>query len=206
MSERSDEAFVVAVSGMSGAGKSSLVRGTLARLGNATALYFDDYVHVSTYPPDLLDWLARGADVDEWKTPQLAADLRALRTSGDYAFILVEEPFGKMRAEMRGLIDTAAHIDVPADVLLARRLLRRLTEEREQFGDELFARLHRDLTEHLTTDRSLEIAGATTARAAADIVLDGRRPLEELVGRLAEEILTRVEERGEPPARGKMKP
>lgn len=192
MSEARGEAFVVAVSGMSGAGKSSLVRGTLARLGNATALYFDDYMRVSTYPPDLMDWLARGADVDEWKTPQLASDLRALRTSGEYAFVLVEEPFGRRRAEMRELIDAAAHIDVPADVLLARRLLRRLTEEREQFGDDLFARLHRDLTEHLTTDRSLEIAGAANAREAADIVLDGRRPIEELVETLTAEILRRA--------------
>lgn len=192
MNDRNEEAFVVAISGMSGAGKSSVVRGTLERLGNATALYFDDYVARSTYPPDLHDWLARGADVDEWKTPHLAADLRALRAARTYAFVLVEEPFGRRRAEMHGLIDASAHLDVPTDVLLARRLLRRLTEEREQFGDRLLDRLHLDLTEHLVTDRSLEIAGAASARAAADIVLDGRKTLDELSEALANEIVTRA--------------
>jgi hypothetical protein len=77
-------------------------------------------------------------------------------------------------------------------VLLARRLLRRLTEEREQFGDGLLDQLHRDLTEHLTTDRSLELAGAASARAAADIVLDGRKTLDELSETLANEIVIRA--------------
>jgi uridine kinase len=185
------EAFVVAVSGMSGAGKSTVVRRTVERLGNATALHFDDYVADSVYPPDLQDWLARGADVDEWKTPRLAADLRALR-AGTHDYVLVEEPFGKMRAEMRGLIDLAAHLDVPADVLLARRLLRRLEEERAEFGDQLLDKLHGDLREHLATDRSLELTGNTTAKAAADIVLDGRRTIDEIAQTLADEILSRA--------------
>lgn len=189
------EAFVVAVSGMSGAGKTSVVRQTVERLGNATALFFDDYIRVSTYPPDLMDWLARGADVDEWKTPQLAADLRALRTSGEFDYVVMEEPFGRKRAEMRGLIDMAAHLDVPSDVLLARRLLRRLEEERHQFGDAVLDRVHQDLREHLSTDRTLELAGAESAKASADIVLDGRKTLDEIVTRLVEEVERRASAR-----------
>lgn len=191
MTGTSKEAFVVAVSGMSGAGKTSVVKKTVALLGNATALFFDDYIHVSTYPADLLEWLARGADVDEWKTPQLAADLRALR-AGEFDYVVMEEPFGRKRAEMRGLIDMAAHLDVPADVLLARRLLRRLEEERHQFGDGVLDRVHQDLREHLATDRSLEIAGAASAKAAADIVLDGRKTLDEIAATLAEEVVKRA--------------
>lgn len=192
MARSRNEAFVVAVSGMSGAGKSSVVRKTVERLGNATTLYFDDYVAGSIYPPDLQDWLARGADVDEWKTPRLAADLRALR-NGPYEFVLVEEPFGRTRAEMRDLIDMAAHLDVPTDVLLARRLLRRLEEEREQYGDQLLDRLHGDLREHLATDRSLELAGNASAKAAADVVLDGRKSIDEIAEMLTREILSRAD-------------
>ena len=182
-----DEAFVVAVSGMSGAGKSSVVRKTVERLGDATALHFDDYAAESIYPPDLHDWLARGADVDEWKTPRLVADLRKLRR-GPYAYVLVEEPFGKTRTEMRELIDLAAHLELPADVLLARRLLRRIEEERHQYGDRLVEQLHRDLRDHLATDRTLELTGAANARSAADVVLDGRQTIEEIAETLAEEI------------------
>ena len=191
MSDRRNEAFVVAVSGMSGAGKTSVVRDAVARLGSATSLHFDDYAADSIYPADLHDWLQRGADVDEWKTPRLAADLRALR-AGSHDFVLIEEPFGRRRAELRDLIDFAVHLDVPADVLLARRLLRRLEEEREQFGDAVIDRLHRDLREHLATDRSLEIAGAASARDAADFVLDGRRSIDEIARTLVDEILSRA--------------
>lgn len=186
MSDR-DHSLVVAVSGMSGAGKSSVVRRTVQLLGNATALHFDDYAADSEYPADLHDWFARGADVDEWKTPRLVADLRALR-SGPYAYVLVEEPFGRTRAEMRDLIDLAAHLDLPSDVLLARRLLRRIEEERHQFGDGLIDQLRRDLREHLSTDRTLELTGAANARAAADIILDGRKSVEAIAETLTAEI------------------
>lgn len=175
---------------MSGAGKSSVIRDTVRRLGNATTLHFDEYVADSVYPPDLRDWLARGADVDEWKTPRLAADLRGLR-SGPFDFVLVEEPFGRTRAEMRDLIDLAVHLDVPSDVLLARRLLRRLEEEREQHGEQLLDRLHGDLREHLATDRSLEVAGGESAKAAADVVLDGTKSIDEIAETLTNEILSR---------------
>lgn len=191
MNDRRNEAFVVAVSGMSGAGKSSVVRKTVEQLGNATALHFDAYAADSIYPPDLRDWLRRGADVDEWKTPRLAADLRELR-SGPFEFVLVEEPFGRTRAELRDVIDLAAHLDVPTDVLLARRLLRRLEEEREQYGDQVLDRLHRDLREHLAADRSLELAGAASAKAAADVILDGTKMIDEIAETLAREIVSRA--------------
>ena len=55
-----------------------------------------------------------------------------------------------------------------------------------------------DLTEHLTTDRSLEIAGAASARAAADIVLDGRKTLAELAETLASEIVKRARRESRP--------
>lgn len=177
---------------MSGAGKSSVIRHTVERLGYATALHFDDYVAESVYPPDLRDWLARGADVDEWKTPKLVADLRKLR-SGPFRYVLVEEPFGRTRAEMRDLINMAAHLDVPTDVLLARRLLRRLNEEREEFGDRLLDRLHDDLREHLATDRSLELAGGASAKAAADVILDGKKTIDEIAATLAAEVLRRAQ-------------
>src|SRR5262245_10253707 len=134
--------YVVAISGMSGAGKTSVVRRTVELLGDAVALHFDDYISVSTYPPDLRVWMEEGADVEVWKTPQLADDIRSLRAGKAITLpggavvepadvLVIEEPFGKMRKEMAGLIDLAVHIDVPQDILLARRLLRRLSEERE---------------------------------------------------------------------------
>src|ERR1044072_4046672 len=73
-------AFVIAVSGVSGAGKTSVIKRTVALLGDAVALHFDDYATVSSYPPNLEERARQGPNVDEWKTPRLASDLRALRS------------------------------------------------------------------------------------------------------------------------------
>jgi len=195
--------YVVAVSGMSGAGKTRVVRRAVEILGNAAALHFDDYISVSTYPPDLQQWLAEGADVDVWRTPRLADDIRALRAgkaivlpeSGvvvEPAEVLVlEEPFGKMRREMAGLIDLAVHIDVPIDVMLARRLLRRLSEEREQYGERLFDQLQSDLEHHVASGRLLQARGAVVARDAADVVLEGTLSIDELARAVADEVRRR---------------
>jgi uridine kinase len=184
--------YVVALSGVSGAGKSSVVKRAVELLGDATALHFDDYRDVSTYPPDLKDWAARGADVDEWKTPQLAADLRAIRDAGTVGFVIMEEPFGKMRREVADLIDLSVHLDVPADVLLVRRLLRRLGEERHLFGDQLLEQLHRDLHDYLATGRHLATLGAAVVKDAADVVLDGTRSIEEIAETFVSDVRRRA--------------
>ena len=46
-------------------------------------MFFDDYAGVSDLPEnDLPGWLARGADIDEWRTDRLVADLTALVGGG----------------------------------------------------------------------------------------------------------------------------
>lgn len=182
-------AFVVAVSGGSGAGKSSLVQRTAELLGDAVVVHFDAYVESSSYPVDLRRWLDEGANVDLWKTPGLAAAVRALR-GGEARHVLLEEPFGKLRGEMRDLIDFSVHLRVPADVLLARRLKRRLQEDRNQ-GEALLNRVRNDLEFHLATGRDLETVGAAAVEAVADRVMPGTRPLEELARELVSEIHAR---------------
>src|SRR2546430_16937481 len=68
--------YVIAISGASGTGKSTLVKALVQTLGNAVPLYFDDYkpqiVATSHYPIDLVKWVADGADPNAWETPQLS--------------------------------------------------------------------------------------------------------------------------------------
>ena len=198
--------FVTAVSGVSGAGKTSLVDSTVALLGDAVSLHFDDYAAVSTYPADLRAWMDAGADVDEWKTPALAADLRRLRAGEPITlpnsdriihparWILVEEPFSRLRREMAGLIDLAVHIDVPGDVLLARRLLRRIAEHRHLPHDTLVDHLQRDLEHHVTAGHALDTLAAVMIRDSADLHLDGREGVEALARQLAEAMRERSQE------------
>jgi uridine kinase len=195
--------FVTAVSGVSGAGKTSLTDRTVALLGDAVALHFDDYASVSTYPTDLRAWMHAGADVDAWKTPRLSEDL-ARRRAGEAIelprggrivepsrWILIEEPFARLRREMTGLIDLAVYIDLQGDVLLARRLLRRIGEERHQFGDALLERIQRDLEQHVSSGHELDRLAATMIRDSADLLLDGRESVDTLARKLADTLASR---------------
>jgi len=167
--------YVVAITGVSGAGKSSVIRRSLELLGEGAALYFDDYRETSEYPPDLKEWVDRGLDVDEFKTPHLAEELRRMRADPAATVILVEEPFGKMRREMAGLIDLAIHIDVPPDVLLARRLLRRIEEE-----DATTDKLESDLHYHLMTGRHIDALATAAEKRDADVVVDGTKSVDDI--------------------------
>ena len=68
--------FVVAVSSAPGGGKTTLVTGVAELLG-ATMLFFDDYRDASTYPPDLKQCVADGADLNLWKTPTFVSNRSA---------------------------------------------------------------------------------------------------------------------------------
>ena len=72
------DSFVIAINGASGSGKSTLVKALVQELGNAVAMYFDDYdpriVPSSKYPTDISQWINNGADPNKWETPQLVED------------------------------------------------------------------------------------------------------------------------------------
>ena len=182
---------VIAASGLSGAGKSQVLLRAAEMLGGAPVLHFDDYAAVSTFPRDMRAWLEAGADLEAYQTPHFARDLGRLREglsvtipSGGIihpgSVVLVEEPIGRMRREMTSLLDFVAFLDAPLDVLLARRLRRRLKEEREQFGERILEVLHADLDHHLDLGRRLDAHGQRVLLEGADIVLDSTRPVDDL--------------------------
>jgi uridine kinase len=75
--------LVIAISAISGGGKSTLAKSLLPLLGDATTLSFDEYAPVycptSVYPHDFRRWLEEGADPNAWQTPQFVEDVRTLR-------------------------------------------------------------------------------------------------------------------------------
>jgi uridine kinase len=196
---------VIAIAGPSGGGKTTLVDHVATLLGTATRLYFDDYALVSSYPEDLAAWLAAGADPNLWRTPQLAADLRALcrgaailhpdgTTRQEPApYIVLEEPFGRERQEMAAMIDVVACLDTPLEIALVRRLRRDLRKGGPYTStvDALLSGLDEYLTAYLSWARDVYHRVNSRALASCDLALDGRQPAEQLAQQVVEAVTLR---------------
>ncbi len=117
---------VVAVSGASGAGKTTIVK-QLANEFDCPFLLFDDYTDKSTYPQNMKNWLINGANVSLIKTPKFVTSLEDLISKNSSRYIFIEEPFGKERDSMSSLIDYVVLLDQPMELCLAR-IIRRHTE------------------------------------------------------------------------------
>jgi uridine kinase len=183
-----DTCFIIAVGGPSGAGKSTVVRNLVARLGDAIALYFDDYEASSIYP-DITQWLANGGDPNDFQTPQLCLDLRALAAGQAIRLphngqviqparvIVLEEPFGRARAELAGLIDYVVCIDLPLEIALARKLLRMLNFFlAQQTPDEYIKHLQFLLPWYLESGRELYRLVQQRVLQSCDLIADGTMP------------------------------
>ena len=206
--------YIIAISSVSGGGKTTLVKRTADLLKGVT-LFFDDYASVSEYPPDIKKWVEDGADVNEWKTPQFAQDLAALRKGESIVspidgasilpkeFIVIEEPMGRERVEMAPLIDFVVVIDTPLEIALTRRLLRDIgpislehieKASKEQLAEgfvEIVNYLEGYLSGYLDAGRDLYIAVQERAKENCDLELDGCLSVDEL----AQQISTAVKDK-----------
>ena len=202
VAKRNDSSLVIAVSGTSGAGKSSVIATTAEMLMGAARLHFDDYVTLGNDIAQIRAWIDAGADPDEIKTPVMAVDLRNLiagkpvqpPNGGSIVhpanYIMIEEPFGRARQELAGLIDLTVYIDVPPDVALARRIVREIASPQKQAA-QLVGEIEGQLLAFLAIGRDAYLAAARAARDSADLLLDGMLPIDELAATIVEEVRRR---------------
>lgn len=114
---------VVAVSGVSGAGKTTIVKQLATKL-SCPFLLFDDHTDKSTYPQNMKLWLKNGANVSLIKTPKFVSSLEGLLAKSNSRYIFIEEPFGKERDSISSLIDYVVLLDQPMELCLARIIKR----------------------------------------------------------------------------------
>ena len=188
--------FIIAVAGMPGAGKSTLIRNAMQTLGDSDSLHFDDYTRGTDYP-NIPEWVAAGCDPNEWISPGLAEDLSRLKAGHAVqtpntgrrveprASILMEEPFGRSRNAIAQYIDMVVTIDLPIDIALARRLLRDINtpdmvSSAEKARDHVHSYCRRFLFE---SRRELILAGQRCALQSCDLVLDGTKPMAALTSK-----------------------
>ncbi len=129
---------IIGISAIAGGGKSTLVRQLVDQIDGAIAIHFDDYATDETYPQDFSQWLADGADFNQFRTPNLADDLAKLKrgetivspvdgsTVAATDYIFFEAPLGRAHHATGQHIDYLVFIDTPLEVGLARFVLRSL--------------------------------------------------------------------------------
>lgn len=196
--------YVIAISGPSGAGKSTIIQNLLTFFENATSLHIDDYAGTANYPP-ALEWLERGANPDEFVTPQFFADVRALKKGetithpeskkeiGPSDYLIIEEPFGKARAELGPLIDFHAEIDIPLEIALARRLLRIIGDPpKDENPEETFAFVRNHLEWYLRVGRKFYLAVRDKGAMDSDLIVDGTLPPETIAHMIFEMVSKRI--------------
>lgn len=194
--------FVITISGVSGAGKSSTVKAIAQGLGDAACFYFDDYGEAMQQPDDGLQWIAAGADLTEFVLPQFGQDVERLRQGETVVtptsrrvepapFLVIEEPFGRGRNDMAKLVDFSVCIEVPMEVALARRLLdaaARWSGTSEQRLAWIDTYLNTYLFQGM---REVYIAINERVKASSDLVLDGTAPVEDNAQRVIKAVLER---------------
>jgi uridine kinase len=193
-------AFVAAFAGHSGAGKSTLIKELSLLTGDVNVLQIDNY-DSSSYPP-AVKWIEDGADPNEFQTPQFFSDILALKSGKSIfhpntnqevkpaRFLFIEEPFGKGRQAISGLIDLAIYIDTPLEIALARRLLRMsnfISQDNSEFT------IHEHLQWYLRAGRIFYMAVERIARKNCDLIVDGLLSTGELAKIVNEAIKTKLQ-------------
>ncbi|MFY8298962.1 hypothetical protein AAEU28_09360 [Pseudoalteromonas sp. SS15] len=164
---------VIALSGVSGAGKTSVIK-RLAEEFNSPTLLFDDFVEPDTYPLDMKAWLHQGANVSQIKSPRFTKALSELKVHSDSQMIFIEEPFGRERAEIAHLIDYVIMLDMPMEVCLSRVIQRHLTHSND--SSTTLSNYLRKYDDHL---RDVYIRVSNKVRENSDLAVT---ELEDVVG------------------------
>ena len=100
---------VIALSSVTGGGKTTIVNALMDRLPNAMALYFDDYGFDENV--DYGKWLSGGGDYNEWDLTALKEDLLEVIENPHIDYILLDYPFAYKNNQIKPYIDFAVYID-----------------------------------------------------------------------------------------------
>ena len=172
--------IVIAISAVSGGGKTTITNGLKNRLPLSTAIYFDDYDFEGS-PEDYFHWVQSGADYNAWNLEILTKDIEPLLTQKKLNYILLDYPFAYKNNKITPYIDYAIFIDTPLDIAMARRVLRdKITQPQDQLSN--------DLDSYLSGGRTAYLEMIKTIKPNSDFVVDGSLSVEEIVSEIIKQL------------------
>lgn len=172
--------IVIAISAVSGGGKTAITNELTRRIPFSKAVYFDDY-DFEECPEDYLQWVQNGADYNAWNIEILAKDIESLLTQNDLNYILLDYPFAYKNDRVTPYIDYAIFIDTPLDIAMARRFLR---DERNQSP----VLLINELNTYLSGGRTAYLEMIKTIKPNSDFIVDGSLSIDDIVSKIIEQL------------------
>lgn len=155
--------LVIAIAGVSGGGKTTIVKHLNERLHNSKILFFDDYDFDG--PSDIIDWVDKGANYDEWDLSPLIRDLKGLQ-SEPLEYIIIDYPFAYKHSKTSKFIDLTVFIDTPLDIAMARRVIR-------DFRNNSTETILTEMKNYISHGRRGYLEMLKTIKPNSDIIVDG---------------------------------
>lgn len=172
--------IVIAVSAVSGGGKTTTINELRKRLPSSRVIYFDDY-EFDECPKDFFEWVQNGSDFNDWNIEILVNDIKELLHKNDFDYLLLDYPFAYKNKQGAPYIDFTVFIDTPLDIAMARRILRDMIDKPSDL-------LKNDMNCYLSEARVSYLETIKIVKPNSDLVVDGSLNTDKIVVQILEQI------------------
>ena len=175
-----NKTVIIAVSGVTASGKTTIIKELKKYIKSAKSLHFDDYDFEGEVE-DFYQWVINGADYNVWNLEPLKEDILKLKGDNETQYILLDYPFAYKNNLIKPFIDCTIFINTPLDIAMARRVLR---DMHSSTGDEI----REDMSFYLKYARIAYEEMLNTILPNSDYVIDGSMQLAEIVKQIMDII------------------